>query len=104
MGVGSGVRSRSVGLDHIERSGRPAARNGVDQERTIVTRNQLEGQVKAANSKVFDPHLGKTVRGQHARNLRAKAVITEEDIADSGDEQFHGEGSAPSETGSTSSG
>ena len=60
--------------------------------------------MEAADAEVLDLDAGKLVACQSARDLRAKAVVAEKDVADAGHQQLHPEPSATIAAGSTSSG
>ena len=54
MRVRSGAAVAYVRLDDVKRTWLAAARNGVDEERAIVAREQFVRQMQTANAVVFD--------------------------------------------------
>ena len=89
-----GVRRRSrdvrVGLDHVHRPRLAAARNGVDENRAIVPREQLVREVQPADAEVFHfDARGERLCLERAHDRRAEAVVPEKDVADARHQHAH---------------
>src|SRR6185437_3062304 len=80
-------RRLAVRFDDIDRTGLVTARHGIDQDRGVHVAGQVIGQMHAADAIVSHGHPFRQVAlGQPIRDLHAEAVITQEDVADSRDE------------------
>src|SRR5262245_20788299 len=85
-------------FDKVSRSTCVAARRCVNKTDSVVVLGKRIGQVIASNTEVNYSHVVRqSVGGQLANHFAAKAVVAEENIADSGyEDAFH---CAPSSNG-----
>jgi hypothetical protein len=85
-------------LHDVQRAGLGAARHHVDKDRGIEAARQREGQIHSSDPEV--DHLD-TCRPRATTQVRrdraAPAIVAEEDIADTRDEDLHGTTSSSSE-------
>src|SRR5665213_2469009 len=96
---------RKVRLDSEERSGRLAARQGVDEDDGVPRVEESVGEVEAANAEVLDRDGGgQWTLQQGARDFDTESVVAEEDVADARDEDGRLHAGVSAVTGSTSSG
>jgi hypothetical protein len=72
-----------VGLEEVDRAGRPAAGNGVDEDEGFAPVEQVVGQVHAPDAVVdqLNAWTGEPLRDV-AHHLGAEPVVAEEDVAD----------------------
>ena len=85
------LRPTQLRLEDRDGAGRLPHRHGVDEHQGVVPVEQLVGQVHAADPEVGDPDTGWHLpTGQPVRHLDAEPVVTEEDVADAGDQHLHG--------------
>ena len=76
-----------VDLDHVERPGGAAARRRVEQDDGVVALGDREREVHPADAEVDDLDPGRELPPREpVRERDAEAVIAEEHVADSGDE------------------
>src|ERR1700733_14164941 len=60
---------------------------GIDENRRLIVTLQRIHQIQAANAEINDTHsLRQRAAGKSAHNFHTKAVISQEDVADTGDQ------------------
>ena len=86
MRVGNRLISSTanLGLDNVKGARHSAARNRVDNHHQLEFVEQLVREMYSADSVICDSHvLGHRRARESSRDLNAKTVVTEKDVADS---------------------
>src|SRR5262249_9863133 len=98
------LRIGEIRLEHEHGARRLAAACGVDEDQRVKTLEQLIREVDAADTEGGDGDvLGNRLAGQLLPALDADAIVSEEDVADAGNEAFS-HSAPPAGIGSISSG